>query len=220
MSVPWIRSSLQIGAEGAIQELETKLRSQVPPTHVAIERTSKYSADNPWNAIGSKGGSFDIGNCYADLEKGTGSTAPQPRPTLDRQTSRRHLVNNVMTIKNTFFGVIYIHSKQFVVESGRRSSLSACERLPTDEFKTSFQFYPARWLISWNLNIGVELLIAHGSRGWKNDIRTFRAVSDDHTIFDFCRTGNITGVKALLSSGTASPWDTNTHGWTPLHVCW
>ncbi|CAG8960172.1 hypothetical protein HYFRA_00010651 [Hymenoscyphus fraxineus] len=55
-------------------------------------------------------------------------------------------------------------------------------------------------------------------QGWKNNIKTFRAVPDNSLIFEFCKSGNIAGVRSLLSRGEGSPLDTNSLGWTPLHI--
>ncbi|KAI6084135.1 hypothetical protein F4821DRAFT_177737 [Hypoxylon rubiginosum] len=216
MSVPWISSGLQADVEDALQELDSNLQRQAPPPPgnatgpIGLASTLPEKASSVVESV--NGGHSDI-----DLEKGLDFHVPQPRPVMTRHP-RRTLVSNTVTIKNTPFGVIYIYSKRFVTENNQRSSLLGSERPPTEEIKTSFKFHPARWLMSWNLNLGAELLIARGSRGWKTDICTVRAVSNDHPVFEFCRTGNITGVKASLSTGTASPWDTNPHGWTPLHL--
>ncbi|KAI2637754.1 hypothetical protein GGS26DRAFT_426175 [Hypomontagnella submonticulosa] len=219
MSVPWIRSGLQSEAEGAMRELEKSLRHQAIPTPKDNAGTnSKYSADDVSDKTGSTGKSLSSRGDDVDLEKGPDPNTPRPR-ILPRK-SHRNLVNSAMTIRNTFFGAIYIHTNQFIIENSQRSFLPASERPPSREFKTSFKFHPAQWLMSWNLNLGAQLSITHGSRGWKTDICTFRAVPDNHQIFEFCRAGNITGVKASLSTGAASPWDTNPQGWTPLHVRW
>ncbi|KAK8104487.1 uncharacterized protein PG998_011520 [Apiospora kogelbergensis] len=53
--------------------------------------------------------------------------------------------------------------------------------------------------------------------GWKNTLRTFRAVPDSVAIFEFCRSGNLPAVRTMLTSGQASALDTNSIGWTPLH---
>ncbi|KAF2500369.1 hypothetical protein BU16DRAFT_556839 [Lophium mytilinum] len=47
--------------------------------------------------------------------------------------------------------------------------------------------------------------------------RTFHAVPDNALIFEFCKQGNLMAVNSLLVNGQASPWDTNSKGWTPLH---
>ncbi|MCJ1251331.1 hypothetical protein MMC30_008563 [Trapelia coarctata] len=95
-----------------------------------------------------------------DVEKGHDSAASR-RPRPARQVSHQNLVNNVMTIKETFFGLIYIHAKRFSVESTRRSLLFGEPRPSSEEFESTFGFRPAQWLLTWNFNLGAELMITH-----------------------------------------------------------
>jgi len=54
------------------------------------------------------------------VEKGHDSAASR-RLCPARQVSRKNLVDIVMTMKETFFGLTYIHAKRFSMESTQRS---------------------------------------------------------------------------------------------------
>lgn len=71
---------------------------------------------------------------------------------------------------------------------------------------------------SLGIKFGVNASISESYWAWKNTLNTFTAVSNDSLIFAFCKTGDIGGVQTLLSRVKASVRDTNTQGWTPLHV--
>lgn len=62
------------------------------------------------------------------------------------------------------------------------------------------------------------LLSASSTSGWKFTIQPFRAVAEDSLIFEFCREGNVEGVRTLFKRGEASPWDRDPAGQTPLWV--
>lgn len=62
------------------------------------------------------------------------------------------------------------------------------------------------------------LISAKSTAGWQYSIQTFRAVPETALIFDFCREGNLDGVKSLFKRGEASPWDRDPRGQTPLLV--
>ena len=62
------------------------------------------------------------------------------------------------------------------------------------------------------------LEVLYSIQGLKNTLKTFRPVPDDALIFEFCRQGNASAVMSLLSGGHASIRDTDSHGFTPLHV--
>jgi hypothetical protein len=77
---------------------------------------------------------------------------------------------------------------------------------------------PALWLARFGLKYGIRLAIFQSPGNWKHVLNTFRPVSDDSLIFEFCKLGNIGGVRLLLDKGEASTWDTNSRGQTLLHV--
>ena len=87
------------------------------------------------------------------------------------------------------------------------------------ETESSYTLSPAGWLIGAGVRRGLRLKwLSSPMHGWKNTIETFRRVPEDALIFDFCRSGNLPAVQKLLSCGYASVRDTDSLGFTPLHV--
>jgi len=83
---------------------------------------------------------------------------------------------------------------------------------------SSFTFFPSYWLTKVGLNYGMEANVFPTPTGWQFNFNPIRAVPDDSPIFSACRKGNISAVRFLLTEGKASVRDTNSKGWTPLHV--
>ena len=86
------------------------------------------------------------------------------------------------------------------------------------EYETSYTISPASWLVRLGFQYGLHLSLLSSTRGWKNTLKSFCLVPDDALIFEFCEQGNIPAVRNLLSRGHASVKDTNSEGYTPLHV--
>ena len=49
-------------------------------------------------------------------------------------------------------------------------------------------------------------------------LNSIRRVPDDSPIFQFCINGDLQNVKELVYDGTASAFDVDRNGWSPLHV--
>lgn len=77
--------------------------------------------------------------------------------------------------------------------------------------------YPPAWMNILPLSFGVQIT-ARCTSGWEFSIEPFRVIPDDSLIFEFCREGNLSGVRSLLKRRTASPWDRDAAGRTPLWV--
>ena len=87
------------------------------------------------------------------------------------------------------------------------------------EHETSYTVYPAEWLIRLGIRYGFRLRFgSSATQGWQTTLKSFSPVPDDALIFEFCRQGNTSAVKELLSGGYASVRDTDSRGYTPLHV--
>ena len=84
--------------------------------------------------------------------------------------------------------------------------------------KTSIRIHPASWLIRFGMNFGAIFESQINAYDWKYRLDSFRAVPDDADIFGACLRGDIDAVKELFTLGKASIWDTDSNGWTPLHV--
>ncbi|KAF7945639.1 uncharacterized protein EAE97_004677 [Botrytis byssoidea] len=85
----------------------------------------------------------------------------------------------------------------------------------TVEEESQMIIYPSKWLAKLGVRYGIELSIL-ASRGWRYSFQPFRAVPESSLIFQFCREGNLGGVRTLLSRGDASPYDRDPLGRTPL----
>ncbi|KAF7921602.1 uncharacterized protein EAE98_008449 [Botrytis deweyae] len=85
----------------------------------------------------------------------------------------------------------------------------------TVEEESQLIIYPSKWLAKLGVRYGIELSIL-ASRGWRYSFQPFRAVPESSLIFQFCREGNLGGVRTLLSRGDASPYDRDPLGRTPL----
>jgi hypothetical protein len=111
----------------------------------------------------------------------------------------------------TLFGNVWVRKSKFI-EGGDSNG--------TYYIVTSFIFYPSRWLTKMGLRHGMEANLSKtkDSGRWKFKVSPIRAVPDNSLIFDLCRTGNLQGVQLLLNRLDASIRDTNSSGWTPLHV--
>ncbi|TGO77295.1 hypothetical protein BELL_0114g00110 [Botrytis elliptica] len=83
------------------------------------------------------------------------------------------------------------------------------------EAESQLIVYPSKWLAKIGINYGVKLSVL-ASRGWQYSFQPFRAVPENALIFDFCRKGNLDGIRTLLSRGDASPYDRDPLGRTPL----
>jgi hypothetical protein len=117
---------------------------------------------------------------------------------------------------NILFGTIQFSSQAFQVLPDEEEPIPDIE--PRPETEVAFRFHPASWIVGLGLAYGLTGHAVIADLNWNHVIKTFRPVRDDAKIFEFCRAGNISGVKSLLSERAASPWDTNPAGWTPLHV--
>ncbi len=91
--------------------------------------------------------------------------------------------------------------------------------LPVDdrqEFEASVTVHLNRWVSSRGFSISYS---RYGQGCFPTlRFRQFNVRSEESLIFEFCSSGNVDGVRSLLSRGEASPFDTDPEGWTPLHV--
>lgn len=80
--------------------------------------------------------------------------------------------------------------------------------------RTTIIFQPPKWLVELGLRYEINVCL-HGTMG---SFETYRIVAWGAPILQYCREGNIEGVRELLSTGQASVWDIDEHGNTTLHV--
>lgn len=131
---------------------------------------------------------------------------------------RKHVVDYHSALLRSFFGTISMHSKASLLKSNYSDEDSVCGK-ELHESMTELSLFPSQWLIKLGFHYGLHLGLAKSTiRGWKFRPSLFYPVADDALIFEFCRQGNISGVRTLFSKGKASVWDTDSLGRTALHV--
>ena len=84
--------------------------------------------------------------------------------------------------------------------------------------ETSFTVHPSRWVQLCGINYGIQVAFSKSLTGLQWRLRTHRAVPDDAEIFEACRRGDVDTVRLLFHERQASPFDTNSRGFTPLFV--
>ena len=139
------------------------------------------------------------------------STLENKDPRL-RDWIRRTIKKRRDILKNAF-GTIYVRSRKLELKSSY--SENHCQY----EHETSFTVCPAWWLVKVGFTYVPRFsLFSSTIQGWKHTLNSFRSVPDNALIFEFCTTGNISGVQALLARSEASVNDIDSTGRTALHV--
>lgn len=96
----------------------------------------------------------------------------------------------------------------------RHSYEDKSENSSWHELATTLTVVPAPWL----MRFGFELVSTKMFDTRSHSLRAFRTIPSDALIFEFCREGNVAGVRSLLQRSLASPFDRDESGVTPLHV--
>lgn len=184
---------------------------QLPGLEKKIERTferifDKIEREASDEGVGFTKQQYDL----PDSQTGTDSTlenrSPRSRDWICRITQEEHVLKNA-------FGTIYVRSRIFKLKSRYFENRYQCEH------ETSFTVCPAPWLFRLGFTYVPRFsLFSSSIQGWKYTQNSFRLVPDDALIFQFCETGNLSGVQALLARGQASVMDIDSIGRTALHV--
>lgn len=87
-----------------------------------------------------------------------------------------------------------------------------------DTVQTTFSFHPSQWLLTFGVNFGIQVVLSKSFRGLDCRLTTYRAVPDNAIIFQLCERGESEAIQGLFDAGQASPWDTNSKGFSPLFV--
>lgn len=117
------------------------------------------------------------------------------------------------------FGMVYIRSKTSCSQLEETDVETRSSLDDEHEYESSFAVCPAAWLVSLGFKHGLHLSLVKSSiRGWKQTLSTSCHVPDDALIFEFCKEGNVSGVRSLLVRGEASARDIDSQGQTPLFV--
>lgn len=142
-----------------------------------------------------------------DIDNDWGITRQSVQSLRQREVvDRRHL-----SVRTPF---VTWHSESRVQKVSTKGSL---KDYATVEKEIQVVLHPPSWFSIFGLSRGVKLS-AESVFGWKYSLQPFRAVPADSLVFEFCRDGNLDGLRSLLKRGLASPWDRNPDGRTPLWV--
>ena len=145
---------------------------------------------------------------YSDLDE------PRRKNTWFKRTV--HMASSVMECS---LGTLRAESNTKLRISAEMDDLTFYNEHDQGERETSYTLYPAGWLIQLGIRYGFRLRLGFSAtQGWKTALKSFCPVPDDALIFEFCRQGNTSAVRELLSGGYASVRDTDSRGYTPLHV--
>ena len=144
-------------------------------------------------------------------DAGVSDDSNASQSTLTRQQANFSQVQHRISATETLFGTVWLRTTTVRAGSCSKTSKGVYE-------VNSFVYYPSWWLKKFGLTHGVEASLSSSTKGWQFAFNPVRAVPDSSLIFDFCKTGNIEGVKLLIARGDASVRDASPKGWTPLHV--
>ena len=134
----------------------------------------------------------------------------QPDSATQRVRCRKAYIAQIRTV----FGIVIIQSAVF-----KETGYSKAQVIDSSvQIETSFSLHPSDWLVSCGLKYGLRATFVQSAVGWKYNLSPIRAVSNESLIFSFCSDGNVAAIQTLFSRGEASPYDTDSNGWTPLHV--
>lgn len=212
---PILRSGFEMGVNNAYEGLKRHLegqpsmKSHEPAKHPGFTEESLSPTEICDNAEDS------AASVRGKLVR-TISTKKRPN---HKRSRLRDKVDEYNSMTENMLGTISFITKTFHLRARRSADLDACPSDNQYEFETSFTLHPAPWLIRCGLNFGLRVAVARSTQGWKQNLESYRAVPDDSAIFMHSFKGDLGAVRSLFSSGMASPLDTNSQGWTPLHVC-
>jgi hypothetical protein len=135
----------------------------------------------------------------------------------------RLLARNMIQIRTSrmniscLFGTIMFNSRiKTALRNSREPYDNDCSAREEREISVSIR--PTDWILRMGLGQEFRLDFSQSCHDWKQTIQTFQPVADDSTIFQYCKTGDVDGIRLLLSTGQASVRDIDSLGQTPLHV--
>ena len=154
------------------------------------------------------GNSRSIESDYSDLD------GPPRKNAWFKRT-----VQVASSVMECYLGTIRAESNTQLQISTDMDDLMLHHEKDQGEDETSYTVYPAAWLIRLGIRYGFRLKFgSSATQGWRTTLKAFCPVPDDALIFEFCKQGNTSAARALLSGGYASVRDTDSEGYTPLHV--
>jgi hypothetical protein len=129
-----------------------------------------------------------------------------------RENTHVKLVSSLS--RRSMFGTIRLTTTVTTTIKQRRNSASSSFQ----KLHTTFILHPSQWLQNCGWRRGLSMQISRSSWALECSLTSYRAVLEDAPIFDHCRNGNTKAIQTLFDGGLASPWDTDSRGFTPLFV--
>ena len=180
-----------------------------------IARSHSYVASDALHA-GQHSTKHFVGNAYIGsrgyLTSGQDWRVPQKEAMVTRT------LGVTISVLKGFLGTIRARSTTTLQCSKQTVDITPYLEQDHLEYETSYTISPASWLVRLGIQYGLHLNLFSSTRGWKNTLEPFCLIPDDALIFEFCKQGNTSAIRSLLSEGHASVKDTNSRGYTPLHV--
>lgn len=188
-----------------ISHITAALPKSIHP--LGFEKKVEKTFEHIFDRLESETKRSSLPGIKTEAESTSESRNPQPRDWI------RYTIEERFDVLRSFLGTIYVRSRISKLQS------RYFENRYQYEHETSFTVRPAWWLVKVGLTyIPRSILFQSTIKGWKHTLDSFRLVSDDALIFEFCSTGNLSDVQALLARGKASVKDINSRGRTALHV--
>ena len=156
-----------------------------------------------------------------EISKGRLQDIRSAHPDMDRSCRERTQTRHIWTgsiMERFLFNIRTVsHVKRHT--SFNVNSLTLHQYQDQDECETTYSISPAAWMIRLGVCHGLRLnCLLSSIQGWKSTLEILRPVPDDALIFEYCRKGDESAVRELLSRGHASVRDIDSRGFTPLHV--
>lgn len=213
---PILRCGFEMGVDNAYEGLKRHIGTQ---SSMKTYWPAKHPVCSNEKVSGREHCDDDPDESAALVQGEPARTTCTIKRTKQKRSHVRSKVDEYNSETENMLGKICFTTKTFHLRSRRSADLDACHSDTQYQFETSFTLHPAPWLIRCGVNFGLRAVVARSIQGWKQKLESYRAVPDSSKIFTYCSEGNLDGVRSLFSSGMASSHDTNSYGWTPLHVC-
>ncbi|TGO43124.1 hypothetical protein BHYA_0003g00780 [Botrytis hyacinthi] len=135
------------------------------------------------------------------------STLSNPtKRTLRRKSVFLHNKEHSFSTINTPFGTVNICTTTSSFADGTYKS------------RTNLIMHPSRLLQLCGVSLGVRIALSKSCGTFNPELKAYRTVPNDSTIFRLCRDGRIDAIRCLFDEGLASPRDTDSCGRTPLMI--
>jgi hypothetical protein len=204
-------------AQGDMQEVANILwqfcaSAPIPSasTKVGLEQWFSVALQNAINSVLNErisvSDSEHEGNDLISRRQKPGSSADTC--VVYRHSESRSIFGTVLFITRTTYRVVFTS----VSTVGERTDEKVNSQI-------SIIYHPSQWLLKLRVGWGLVAAVQTSSVGWKFKMSSTCPVPDDSLVFEFCKNGNIDGVRLLFDRREASPMDVDSRGYTPLHVC-